>query len=453
MPVNLNIIPGTSIAIKPSGYKLIKVELTNHENRKIDITNLTTSFQIIESIYQTYSRLKLNIKDNIGLLEEYEISGQEKIRVVFEKTDKYIGTVRIDKTFYSTEYPDYMKSPGPRIQVYSFVGVSEFAFLSQFKKISRSVNGEIKEIIRDIFIKDLHVDPSRIVMTPIESPKIRAIIPNFFPIKAIHWLLRRCFDPLPKGRAPFYVYETLDSKIHIDSHYDMITRGVYRDYKEGRNYTKDPEFEEDEDYWQRLIRMIQINSDIKLTKFLPGTAGAYASTTEYLDQSIKTYSKEDFNYNDEFEKMTWLDKYKTVSTLFQIESEGKRLYELPDVYTNRISLNYEAYNLNDMNYHNPTGGKTLNRVICYEEQFDALVHDVTVHGDPTIMSGLKLNLHFNQPVDPELAREGYENNINHMVDRFITGDYIITSVEHNFDGEYFQKFRVKKDSYSEPLED
>jgi hypothetical protein len=346
-----------------------------------------------------------------------------------------------------------MKSPGPRIQVYTFRGVSEFAFLSQFKKISKSVNGQIKEIIRDIFINDLNVSPDRIEMTAIESPRIRAIIPNYFPIKAIHWLLRRCFDQMKKGRAPFYVYETIDDKIRIDSHYDMITRGVYRDYYEARNYTKDPEFEPDEDYWQRLTRMIQISSDIKLTKFLPGTAGAYSSTTEYLDQSIKTYSKEDFNYEVEFPTMTWLDKYKTISTLFTIQSEGKRLYELPDVYTNRISLNREAFNTDEWNYHNPTSNKTLNRVICYEENFDALTHNITINGDPTIWSGKKLKLHFNQPVDPELRREGYINNTSPEIDRFLTGDYIITSVEHVFDSEYYQEIKTKKDTYAEPLED
>lgn len=450
MPINHNIIAGTSWALVPNGYKIIEIIFENHEGRKIDIVDLVIDFEISESIYSTYNTLKLKIKDYMGLLEEYEISGQETITIVFEKEDYFIGLVRRTKKFYVTEYPEYIKSPAARVQGYLFEGVSEHAFLSQFKKISRSMTGEIKNIIRDILIKDLNISPDRIIVTPVESPKINVVIPNFFPIKAIHWLLRRCFDPTG---GPFYVYETIDDKIRIDAHVDMVQRNYYRKYEEGRHYTYDPEFHPKEDYWQRLVRMLNIESDIKLTKFLPGSAGAYSSTTEYLDMSIKTYSKEDFNYYESFPEMIWLDKYRTVSSLFKIKSEGKRIYEMPDVYTNRISLNYEANNGLIDNYHQSTYFKKLNKAISYEENFDSFLHDIRIHGDPTIYSGKKLNLHFVQPIDPELGRKGYENNINPDKDIFVSGDYIITSVKHLFSEKYYQEIRTKKDTYSEPLED
>ena len=191
---NQDIRDGTSFALAPAGYKTISVVLKNHEGREIDIIELVSSYKITESIYQTYNTLELYIRDVVNFLEEFEISGQETITITFEKEDVVIGLVRRTKTFYVTEYPEYGKNSAARQQMYLFRGVSEHAFLSQFKKISRSVNGEIKNIIRDILVNDLNIAPERIEMTPEPSPKIRAIIPNMFPIKAIHWLLRRCYD-------------------------------------------------------------------------------------------------------------------------------------------------------------------------------------------------------------------------------------------------------------------
>ena len=47
MPSTHNVFEGTSIAQVPSGYKIIKIELTNHENRKIDINEIVTDFSIL----------------------------------------------------------------------------------------------------------------------------------------------------------------------------------------------------------------------------------------------------------------------------------------------------------------------------------------------------------------------------------------------------------------------
>lgn len=448
MPRTHNIFAGTSVAQTPSGYKIIKIELTNHENRKIDINEIVVDFSITESLYQTYCTLNLNIKDNVGLLEEFEISGQEKIRVVLEKEDFVIGNVRVDKTFYSTEYPVYMKFPAERAQVYKFVGVSEHAFLSQFKRISRSVEGEIKDIIEDIFIKDLHIDPDRIVMTSIASPRIKAIIPNFFPIKAIHWLLRRCFD---KTGGPFYVYETLDNKIRIDSHVDLIKKPYYREYDEGRQYTFDPSKDYEKNYLQRLHRMLEITSDIKLTKFLPGTVGAFSSRSHFLNFASKSYEIYDFNYEKEFDNMVWIDKYKTISSQFKIESENSRISELPESYTNRISLNNESYD-DYPNYHNPAYEMKINKTICYEEQLDSLSHEVKIHGDPTVRTGQKMSLKFAKTLNPELIKVGFKNDTESKNDLFITGEYLLTSVIHNFDTDYYINFKAKKDSYAINIE-
>lgn len=449
MPSTHNVFEGTSIAQVPSGYKIIKIELTNHENRKIDINEIVTDFSISESIYQTYCKLELNIKDKIGFLEEFEISGQEKIRIVLEKEDFIIGNVRIDKTFYSTEYPVYMKSPAERSQAYQFVGVSEHAFLSKFKRISRTVEGEIKNIIRDILVEDLYVDPKRIVMSPIESPTIKAVIPNFFPLKSIHWLLRRCFD---KTGGPFYVYETLDNKIRIDAQVDLVKKPFYREYEEGRHYTNEQTKDYEENYIQRLYRMLEITSDIKLTKFLPGTVGAFSSRTHFLDFAQKSYEIYDFNYEEEFDKMIWIDKYKTISSKFKIDSENSRLTELPQSYTNRISLNNESFD-GIPNYHNSAYEMKINKTICYEEQLDSLSHEVKIHGDPTIRSGQKLKLKFAKPLDPTLEKRGFKNDSESKYDLFITGEYLLTGMVHNFDTDYYINFKAKKDSYAVNIEE
>jgi hypothetical protein len=232
----------------------------------------------------------------------------------------------------------------------------------------------------------------------------------------------------------------------------MMKRPVYRNYNEGRQFTNDPELNPIEDYKQRLERMLNINSDIRLTKFLPGIAGAYSSNSQYIDFFDKTYENYNFNYESEFPNMTWIDKYKTISSKFMIDSEKMRISELPNSYTNRISINKGSFS-NQNNYHYPAFTYNINKTICYEEQFDSLSHEVKIHGDPTIISGKKLNLRFEKPIDPSLIKQGFINTKDEEKDAFISGNYVITSVNHMFDTDYFIEFRAKKDSYSVNIEE
>ena len=138
MPRIVNSSVNTNDVVFPTSYRLREITLTNHEGREADIKQLVTDFTITESIYLPSLVLELNVKDPLNLVEEFQLSGQEKIKITISKKPHDSNDVQtITKEFYVTEYPVYGKYPN-RLQVYKLKGVSEHALDRKSTRLNSS---------------------------------------------------------------------------------------------------------------------------------------------------------------------------------------------------------------------------------------------------------------------------------------------------------------------------
>ena len=139
MPLNVsNISVNTAEALVPTAYSLEQATLKNHAGRELELKAFITDFSITESVYRPSLMLSLNVQDNINMMEEFQLTGQEVISIVLAR--KAVGgtevhTVKLD--FIVTEYPIFGRFNN-RLQVYSLRGVSPYAYFSELKKISRA---------------------------------------------------------------------------------------------------------------------------------------------------------------------------------------------------------------------------------------------------------------------------------------------------------------------------
>jgi hypothetical protein len=476
---------GTDQILIPSAYSIESIMLCNHNGRITDIQKIVTDFSITESIYYPGLMLSLNVKDTVNLMEEFQLTGHETITVnlarktyVSNNDSSSIKNIKIDNQklshlFYVSEYPLYGKFEN-RVQVYTLKGVSKHIFMSKFKRISRAYAGNIKNFVKEVLMNDLGVPSYDIEMTNENTNIVKFVVPNLSPIDAIQWALRRAYD---SHGSPFYCYETLGGKIKIDSHTDFNKRStsdVYREYKEGKFFSYGPGTLED--YNERRSRIMDLSSDIRMSKLISGSNGAYASKSVYVDIATKSIATTEFDYNKEFSKMSKIGNFSTLSQRFTPDDikesksysddrsfwqraenikagGGKSLSDFKNSMINYISLNTAAFSYaagNTPNYHGPTQSSKINIAQSVTENLETMIHDFNVAGDFELNSGKIILLNIAPSEDPTAIKKNSKlgKSPTPGVDQFFSGNYVVTSVIHNFSEDYFASVRVKTDSFS-----
>lgn len=435
-PSTKNFIDSKGRSLSPSSYKIKEIIFTNHKGLEKDIQNIVVGMSINESLYSPSLQLKIDIKDVNNFFEDFPIIGQEKIRVHIEKVS-IDTTQEIDLTFIISSYPLFNRPKSEHMQVYSLTGISPFAYISNLKKISRSFADKTSAVVSKIYKDELNQD---LIVTGNVISRAKGIIPVSSPLQACEALRTKTFDD---KQSPFYLYQTLSGKTQLTSHYSLNQSDVYETYVDSRDYNQAPQ--SDNEYRLKARKILDVVSDLKLSKMFQSMDGAFSSSNRYLDIASKTYVKENFTYDEISSNMTRNGK-PILSNTFTVQ--GKPLNELRESHLEHISLNTQAYDsleqtLNDK--RRVAKGKPK----AYLENFETFIHDLVLFGDFRLNAGRKITLKFPKACDPSVQKKLLTENADNIFDGHLSGDYIISSVVHSFqDGEYYCNTRVKRDCFS-----
>jgi hypothetical protein len=183
-----------------------------------------------------------------------------------------------------------------------------------------------------------------------------------------------------------------------------------------------------------------------MSKYIAGSNGAYASTTNYLDLSTKTLTRSVFNYENDFKKMSSVDANEILSPFFSPEDTDETMASYPNSKINFISTNYNAFNGVEGNYHAPTLDGSINKAQAHIENLDSIIHDISLAGDFKVNSGVAINLSIAPSIDPEATVQNDNSKGDDVQDKFFSGKYVVTAVAHKFSEEYTMDLKLKKDS-------
>lgn len=433
--VQKNIGLGSGKPITPASYKFGKIELENHEGEVYEIQNIVAKFSITESIYSNTLMCKVNIKDTNNLIEDFPIMGQEKLRFGFEKPDANGDKVKIILEFSITEYPGYGKSTEKYVQAFSLTGISNHAYNSEFKKISRAVEGTTSEIIETIMVGDLKEE--NFVVDSKSDARFQGILNYNTPLRCVEWLRKKSFD---EGRSPFYFYQTLDGLIHLKSFSDICSEDIHNEYYDAREF--DYEVHTDDDFNQRKFRILEITSDLKFSKFFQGMQGAYASENYYLDIGNKQFTMEEF---DGSTINPILNKNKSYSAQkMVIDGTIDKEFQAHCEFTSINAFSFEGIDKNYNEIKKDSEGKLKANL----ETLDSTTHDIKLFGDLELNAGTIIKLNITRAMDPR-ERDKSENSEGGEHDKHMSGKYVITSAIHTFEnGEYYTNIRVKRDGFN-----
>jgi|GEM_PF-3927814 len=432
--VQKNIGLGSGKPITPASYKFGKIELENHEGEVYEIQNIVAKFSITESIYSNTLMCKVNIKDTNNLVEDFPIIGQEKLRFSFEKPGIFLPK-RVELEFSITEYPGFGKGTQKYMQAFSLTGISNHAYNSEFKKISRAVEGTTSEIIESIMVGDLKEE--NFVVDSASDSRFQGVLNYNTPLGCVEWLRKKSF--VDDARSPFYFYQTLDGLIHLKSFSDICAEDIYHEYYDAREF--DYEAHTDDDFNQRKFRILEISSDLKLSKFFQGIQGAYASENYYLDIGNKQFTMEEFDGSTIKPALNNYDSYSKDKIV--IDGTIDKEFQAHCEFTSINAFSFEGI---DKNY-NEIKKASEGKLKAHLEKLDSTTHDIKLFGDLGLNAGTIIKLNITRAIDPR-ERDKTENSQGGEHDKHMSGKYVITSAIHTFeDGEYHTNIRVKRDGF------
>jgi len=426
--VNSKLANGSD-ALVPSSYNLAEVILTPSKGEARNITDLVGQISIRESLYAGSLQCSINILDAANVLEKLKVVSGEVLdllitrRLAGGETDKYSHTFRI------AEVSSFAKLK-PGTQTYVFKCISEHAYMSQLKTISKPFNNVPGQLIKNICTDELKIDPKELSINTETKQTITGVYPRMRPMYLINWLTRRSYD----NGSPFFFYETLGQGIHFDSYENIINKDNYNEFVHSPSLSSTPGGDE---YNKQLKnKILKISTDLNMSKYIDAAAGAYSSTLHTLDIAQKTYKKTTYEYG----KDLMLNKNGVLPSNLVFDDRAIESHrESTNFY---VSLNTSAAG-GGSNYHAPSDSDILS-ANAYIENMDGTVLTIDIYGDFKLCVGMVITCNVIKSVESTKEKRGK--------DKYLSGKYVVTSIDHRFEDEYIMQVLLKKDSYIESLD-
>tara|TARA_B100000902_G_scaffold363601_1_gene382933 strand:- start:320 stop:1693 length:1374 start_codon:yes stop_codon:yes gene_type:complete len=432
------------ISLSPFAYDLNEAKLILRDGEEIQLQNVISKIKIVESIQRVATVVNISIIDTHDFLDVFRLDGTEKIYFKITRNEPDQEKRILERTVTIASIVDYQK-PNPSTLTYTLSCVPEYAYLNQYKTISKRVSGSTKKNIFVICNTDLKIEGDFIGFDSRGSTNFDAIIPIMKPLSAINWLLRNADN----DGTPYYFYQTANGMVRCKSKVEMNREDIHETYNnipyfENSVPDHNSSLPEIKAYYDELKKKIAIDrSEIKMSKYTSGAEGAYGSTIHHLDISTKKYKPEPFNFN----KKNLLNKFQPIGKDSKIANQN--IDKLTTGKNNFYSTNDLAFSNNGtgaQNYHHNAKSKAIANTNSHKALHDITSQRFEIPGDFDLEAGSIINL--------DLLRVAEKEDSMPEKSDYLNGKHLVTSIEHHFTREnYKMVVSAKKDSFIKSLDD
>ena len=422
----------------PTNFDFDKGDIILRDGTEIDITSIISQIKIIESIQRVATLVNVSIVDTHDFIDLLKLDGTEKIKFIISRKEPNGELKKFEREVIIAEIAGYKKI-NPGTLTYTLSCIPEYAFLNQYKTISKHVSGSFQNSIKNICTGDLSINNSDLEISE-SGTAFKCIIPRMKPVFAINWLLRNADD----GGTPYYFYQKANGKICCRSKKEMISDGIYNTYDNKPFFDNEKPVYEDDDtgkiaYFQELQKKItRDRSEIKMSKFYSGAEGSYGATVHHIDIAEKKYNKTKY----EFVNKNLLNENSPLANDSQIaNTKIETLTEGRNYFINKNTLAFD----DSKNYHENITSKSLAEMMSHKALNDTTAQRFEIPGDFDLHAGAIINL--------ELLRVAeIEDTLNNLSE-VLSGKHLVTTVEHLFQPSgYTMVVSAKKDSFITSLD-
>jgi len=417
---------------------LSSIVISNAET-SVDITNVVTSIEIYQSIYEPFVTGKMVIIDvpSSRVMKEFTggiVGNAEKIEFKLSTRTTPAGTAKNEldfKDYYVYKVQPVQLENSGNQSIFKQATVLHFCskgmFTNEFKKVHRSYNDTLSNIVTNISKEylDITVKKENIESTSIKQ---KVIVPYFNPIQSIVWLTARSHTD---KNFNFVFYEDINHEHHFTSIGALMTKTPIIGTKE-------------DDGIVMLVNPMNETVSGKITKqgsfqalqheakeFSPlrnATNGMYSGTFLSLDLTRKKFANKTWTYSDKFSSSDHLYPNQLVDPAQ--ESIFNKVYDNTETVTKLYPKSTYLYNKSEKpksgdNIANTSRDYVFERISAMEAM-DQFGLEIEIKGNVGI--GLGEVVFFGRPqidsVDTLKRR-----------DPFFVGKFLITKIKHTYESQ------------------
>lgn len=387
----------------PGEVDVLKATLVSCFGKEIDISGLIVDITLYEDIFSNTMSGYLLIEDSLDLITTLPLLGQEQF--IVELQTPTIGG-KIQKEFYI--YKLQHKTNKKRVQMYMLNFCSLELISSSNSKVAKSFSGNISTTVSSIFTDPKYIGSKSDIFIENTKNDYSFIAPYWSPIETINWLGSKSLNK--QGVANYLFFET--NKSFEYTSIDTLLKGqikreyVFSDIDSNTMIGYDGNIEE------KYNVVETINSPVTFDYLRNINAGMFASKLQTFDITTKTINTTTFDYIDDFNKSTHLEKHP-------LRTDSLTRKKLASLYF------IEKNNYLTGTYKNQRHSEIFLQRNSLLEQLSAFKLTVKVFGRTDIKVGnvVKFTINeFRQILEDEIEAEGISD--------YYTGKYLITAIRH-----------------------
>lgn len=418
------------------------ITIINHRGETKDIHDLVSTITLTESLYQPHVALKLGVRDESNFFEFFSLNGNEKIVIALRQNSYGTEEVIVEILFRVTDYPRYSRGDEGQSQYYLINAVTEPAYYSELKNISRGFNGTLVNEIRRILEKDLGT-PLRV--TGDSTTSSSGVYGWMKPLDQAVEFANALSSP---DGSPFYLYHDIHDAMNLRSYKSIVNRTPYHTYYD-RVYREDGAERNLANEAEKAFIIRDLKSFLGLDRVANAKNGAYASSNSFFDLSTRTFLQRKFNYNRDFQrdlqgvfltgKTNHLDGFSPLG-------DSKNFSDSPEMVQNISLLNRHNFNGNpnlaELEY---AMGAVMD---SYAANLDTISHEMSVAGNLLLNPGVVIELDIPKATDLSRLRSYYGNDVN-LADVVLSRKYMVTTAIHTIElvtGNYQTVCKIVTDS-------
>lgn len=408
-------------------YKLVTFEIENQSGtKKADIKNVIHTFTVIESMDANSVRGSAQIYDTTGLLYNFPLVGEERIRIVtkdfygFEREDLMISYAITDMRPPSENNDDILE--------FTLHFVSRDAFSSTKRFVKKSMSGLVSTMAASIF-DEFYSAADKEFRIETTTGHQNIIVPNMRPDDALNFLSRRAYSDVDQS-SYIRFFENRDRFNFISPGFNF--REHPRDSLTYR-YVSHPD-NTPEGQLSLMTQLISIDYGIAADTAGALVNGKYNSDVLELDILNKRFKHNQFKYLDEYDRYSnpGGDAVKTRNTkkyMEEMSTDNSTTVILRDYGDTDLSpfpqLKAETYN-----------SKSYAHKLAYDYHYRANMISCSIHGRNDLVAGdyIILDLYKFMKVSNSVEK-----------DDVWSGHYVINSIENVYhENLYTQNLTITK---------
>lgn len=421
---------------KPGQYKLDSLVLLSYNGAQFDLRPNMLELVLHEDIYANCLSGQVMIAENVNLIKNIPIIGNEFIQIVFKTPSR---DSEISKTFFVYKVDNKVElHESSRANIYTLHFVSDEFMKSQTNKISRSYNNMtygkmVESLYRDYLSNSTDL---KICYVQETSGSKSLVIPYMTPLQAINWLCTKAISSNVKDYA-YLFYETMDgfffSTINYSVNLSRTPRAKYAYFTSGM--TVPAGFADINRDFKRIekFQILTFNNTVRHVN-----DGVLSSRLLTHDIVYKTFEYNDFAYNFDYVQMNTINEYGI-------------LPQTADRYSAKPFSNYQFYPkhsyLYDGNKNNDDYENVVLKRNAHLSHYETSRMEIVVAGDS--------NRRVGDLVDVKIfSGEPSNKNNSDVYDPYLSGLYLVTKITHVVQPqEYKMRLELGRDSIPEPYPD